>query len=169
MKLRTGFICVALALALCIPCLSDYNPYGSTANSSESSISVFAVTDTQNAGGGFGASLTTNKGSQITDLSYVSAGSYKLVQTGAMSPNFLGGSLPIAGGVAVAYVNPSSGNANFSSGFLTGFEVGLGTIKTDGGLSFTVKASALSTNLNPYVWITNPNILWLGAGVSYSF
>jgi hypothetical protein len=37
------------------------------------------------------------------------------------------------------------------------------------GLSLDLRLASMSHNINPLRWVTNPDMLFVGAGVSYGF
>jgi hypothetical protein len=129
------------------------------------SVSAFGVADIKTSSGGWGVSLTAS-GQGITDISYISTGSYRLIQTSGLSSAL--GILPISVGIAAGYVDPTE-DTTFSRGFVSGLEVGMGIIKSSTGPSITIKATSLSTEFNPIKWVTDPDMLWIGAGLSFSF
>ena len=130
------------------------------------SVSAFGVADIETSSGGWGVSLITSR-PEITDISYVSTGSYRLIQAAGLS-NALG-VLPVSVGLAIGYVDPTADNPPFSRGFVSGLEVGMGIVKSSSGVSITLKATSLSTEFNPIKWVSDPDMLWIGAGLSFSF
>jgi len=140
-------------------------PYG---NSSETTLSVFMVKDTQSDNSGFGAALSRlDQG--MTDLSYMDIDKFTLAQLSKLSPKQLG---PYNAyfGFAVAFATPDDMVIpDEPQGWYSGLELILGKVELSYGLSLELRASSLSHDFDPIAWLSDPDLFILGGGLSYKF
>lgn len=133
----------------------------------DASVTVFAATSANSNGSGYGIALDRYD-TQLTDLSYVSLGSVRIIQSAKLTPKVFSG-YPVYIGLVAGYADPATPDATVSRGFVSGLQVILAKSKSKSGLSFDLRASSLSSSLNPIKWVSDPDVLWGGVGASYSF
>lgn len=135
-------------------------------NQKTTNLSVFAAVDTKSDKSGLGVSLAMQD-QGITEISYLHFDDNSIVQASKMTSKQLGG-YPVLMGVSAAYSSPKVGSTT-PKGLMTGLEVVMNVGKSAKGLSIDLRASSLSKGVNPIKWITDADVLWAGAGMSYTF
>jgi hypothetical protein len=131
------------------------------------SLSAFAVTETKSDQSGYGIALT-KYGREVADLAFVDLGDFRMAQFSKLAPKQVG-PWALNFGFAIAYADPKEGVVGAPDKLLTGLSVILAKSEIALGLSFDLRASSLSKDFDPIAWFTDPDVLWLGAGLSYSF
>ena len=131
------------------------------------SLSVFAAIDKKSDESGYGIAIT-KYGREVADLSLLDLGDFRLAQFSKLAPKQIG-PWALNFGFAIAYADPKEGVVGAPEKLLTGLSVILAKSEIALGLSFDLRASSLSKDFDPIAWFTDPDILWLGAGLSYSF
>ncbi|MHB0912242.1 MAG: hypothetical protein ACYC2Y_02185 [Armatimonadota bacterium] len=147
-------------LAVLIAVSSACSAYGFYQKPKESTLSVFAAVESQTGESGFGVSLDKND----SDIAYLDMGSFTVIQTAKLQSTQVAG-FPVKIGFTAAYASEKSGY-DAPDGFLTGLTV---LLAKGGGdtFSFDLRASVLAKN--PINVIGNPDVMWAGAGVSFSY
>lgn len=140
----------------------------------DTSLSVFGAWDKVSEKPGLGVSLMKNDRG-LTTLTAAAFSHSILLQSSQLRP-LVGGVLPIYAGMTVGYsfaTNDGSvqmpGEMEVANGFMTGLEVVFAKTQPSAGLSFDLRASSMTKSVNPIKWISDPDVLWFGAGLSYSF
>jgi hypothetical protein len=144
--------------------------------SGDTTLSVYGAYEkvTQEPGVGLAISKHTQGG--LTDISGAAFNHSIILQTGQLRP-ITSGAIPIYVGMTAAYsfantsaqagtlpaVNPAP------TGFMSGVQLVLAKVQPSSGLALDLRISSLSKGVNPVKWITNPDALCVGAGMSYSF
>ena len=137
-------------------------------NSSETRLSVFMVTDRESRESGYGAALS-RLDREMSDLSYMDFGEFTLAQFAKLAPKQLG---PYTAyfGFAVGFAKPDDASIpGMPDGWLTGLGLTLGKVDLSYGLSLDLRASSLSKDFDPIAWFSDPDLLTLGAGLSFKF
>ena len=125
--------------------------------------------DKQSDKSGYGISLTQNSREPV-DLSYVSLDTFRLYQFSQTSPKQFG-AYKVNFGFAVAYADPvdEMPAPDTPDNMYTGITAILGRTEMAYGIALDIRATSLSKDFDPIAWFSDPDILWLGAGLSYSF
>ncbi len=133
------------------------------------SLSVFMAVDKQSDESGYGVSLTQN-GTQPIELSYVSLDTFRLYQFSQTTPKQFSG-FKVNFGFAAAYADPIENvpDEGTPENLYTGLTLSLARTEMAYGLALDVRATSLSKDFDPIAWFSDPDILWLGAGLSYAF
>jgi hypothetical protein len=146
--------------------------------SGDTTLSVYGAYEkvTQEPGVWLAISKHTQGG--LADISGAAFNHSIILQTSQLRP-ITSGSLPIYVGMTAAY---SFANNNTSvqdgtlpaanpapTGFMSGVQLVLAKVQPSSGLALDLRISSLSKGVNPIKWITNPDALCVGAGMSYSF
>ena len=162
--MKNALITVMLVILAVSVASADYQ-YG---NSSETTLSVFMVKDTQSDNSGFGAALS-RLDQDMTVLSYMDIDKFTLAQLSKLSPKQLG---PYNAyfGFAVAFATPDDMVIpDEPEGWYSGLELILGKVELSYGLSLELRASSLSHDFDPIAWLSDPDLFILGGGLSYKF
>ncbi len=138
--------------------------------SGDTSLSVYGAYDKVSEKPGFGLSLSKRDPVGITDLSGVVFDHSIMLQTSQLRPITLG-LLPIYVGMTGAYSFEKNGSevSGIPTGFMSGLQVVFAKAQPSAGLSLDLRASSLSQGFNPIKWVSDPDVLWFGAGFSYNF
>jgi len=167
--LKPRIMCVLLLALLAFSLMaSDVSADWRTGKAKDTSITVFAATDKKSDQSGIGVALS-KYGRGITDLSFTDFGEFRLAQFSKLNPRQIG--LYVAYiGFAVAYADPEDDTtADVPDGMLYGLQLVLGKIDLSYNLSVDLRMSSLTEDFDPIGWFTQPDLLSLGAGLSYSF
>lgn len=162
--MKNALITVMLVILAVSVASADYQ-YG---NSSETTLSVFMVKDTQSDNSGFGAALS-RLDQDMTDLSYMDIDKFTLAQLSKLAPKQLG---PYSAyfGFAVAFATPDDMVIpDEPEGWYSGLALVLGKVELSYGLSLELRASSLSKDFDPIAWVSDPDLFILGGGLSYKF
>jgi hypothetical protein len=175
LRIRSSYVVIPALLAVILMVSSavyaslDSGLSWGLGKSKKMTLSVFAATDRQSGESGFGASLMQNQ-RQPVDFSYVSLNSYRLYQISKLAPKRIGG-FTLNFGFSAAYAVPVDDLQPYGTpeNLYTGLTAVLAKTETSFGVAIDVRATSLAKDVNPIAWFSNPDILWLGAGLSYSF
>lgn len=175
MRIRSYYVVIPALLAVTLMVSSavcaalDGGLSWGLGKSKNTTLTVFMATDRQSGESGFGASLT-KKQRQPVDLSYVSLNSFRLYQISQLAPKRIGG-YTVNFGFTAAYADPVDDAPPLGTPekMLTGITAVLAKTETSFGVAIDLRATSLSKDFDPIAWFINPDILWLGAGLSYSF
>ncbi|MHB1000302.1 MAG: hypothetical protein ACYC27_13760 [Armatimonadota bacterium] len=168
LKSKTIYLLVTLVMICLVSVISQAGAqtiYGY--DDKKTSLSVFAAIDTKSDDTGYGISFSM-RDENVTDISYVHFDSVDLFQTARLTERQLFG-FPAYIGISAAYANDRSDDTDAPNGLMTGLQVILNLAKPTSGISVDIRASSLSESINPIKWITDPDVLWAGAGISYTF
>ncbi len=141
-----------------------YRYYGHNA---ESKFSLFALTDVKNDESGFGASMTL-KSDPTAAITYTHMDSFDVYQISKSQETKAGG-YPVNLGMAVGFANNRDNTKDNPDGLVSGLEASINLGKPNSSYSIDVKACSLSENVNPFKWLTDSDVLWIGAGISFKF
>ena len=172
---RAILLSVALTAIFAASQVSAQYAYSNYSSQKNSTVSVFAATDTKSNDSGYGVSLTL-KSDPTAALTYVHFENFDVFQVSKSKPTQLAG-YPVNVGVVLGYANsrvkedftPYGPYIERPDGLLSGLEASVSLGKPQGGFSVDLKASSLTESVNPIKWLTNPDLLWLGAGVTFKY
>lgn len=158
-----------LVPVLAFGCLASVpaNAQWGTAVSKDTSLTVFAVKDMKSEDGGFGAALTKYD-MGVTDISFADLDSFKVGTFSKLSPKQFG-LFPVYLGFALGYASADDTALDAPDGMLSGLALIAYRSNLAAGLSLELRATSLSEEFDPIAWFSNPDILMVGAGLSYSF
>ncbi len=166
--MKQRIICILLLASLAVGLtVSEVSAQWRTGEVKDTSITVFAATDKKSDESGIGVALSKyDRG--ITDLSFTDFGEFRLAQFSKLNPGHIG---PYAAyiGFAVAYADPDEGAVDVPDDMFYGLQLVLGKIDLSYDLSLDLRMSSLTEDFDPMGWFTDPDLLSLGAGLSYSF
>ena len=139
------------------------------------SFSVMYLRDTETGSDGIGLSLTIQK-HNLADITFAGFFDYFMMQASMLAPRQIG-ALTAYWGFSVGYAQPMTGGAadpfsywrDVPEGIMTGIQVKLAHTNIGRGFSLDLRASSMAEGLSPTKWLTDPDSLWLGAGLSYKF
>lgn len=170
MKMRIFYTLGLIAMLTTILAASQvcaqyaYSNYGET---KQGTVTLFAATDTKSSDSGYGLSLTL-KDDPTSAVTYVHLDSFDIYQVTKSKPTQLAG-YPVNMGISLGYANRRNNAADVPNGLLTGLDVSVSLGKPKSNFSVDLRASSLARNVNPIKWVTNPDVLWLGAGVTFKY
>lgn len=179
MRIRSSYVLFATLLAVTLLAASaataslGYKPLGMSSfglnNQKGMTLSVFAAVDRESHDSGFGVSLSQRQNG-LSDMTYVDLDSFRLYQFSKLTPKQVGG-YSVNFGFTLAYADPKDPNPSpdTPSNFMSGISVVLAKSEMSSGLSLDLRGSSLSKDFDPIAWFSNPDVLWIGAGLSYSF
>jgi hypothetical protein len=158
-----ALIVPALVLILCVPAslAHAYTVY----QQQNTTVSLFAVEDMKANSTGFGLSMAQQNG--LSDLSYVNVKDYQLFQATKFAQTTVVG-IPVYIGFSLGYCENTPGSG-VAQGLMTGLQVMMSKSLGSSGLSLNVRASTMAADINPTKWFSGEDILWAGAGLSYTF
>ena len=144
--------------------------------SGDTTLSVYGAYEKVSQETGFGLALSKHTEGGIADISGFAFNHSIILQSSQLRP-ITSGALPIYVGMTAAYsFANTSGQAGTlpdlnqaPTGFMSGLQVVFAKTQPSAGLSLDLRVSSLSKDINPVKWITNPDALCVGAGISYSF
>ena len=167
MKPRIISVLVLASLAVSLTA-SGVSADWRTGRAKDTSITVFAATDKKSDESGIGVALSKyDRG--VTDLSFTDFGEFRLAQFSKLNPRQIGPYVAYLG-FAVAYADPDDDTtADVPDDMLYGLQLVLGKIDLSYDLSLDLRMSSLTEDFDPIGWFTQPDLLSLGAGLSYSF
>jgi len=166
LKLRSIHILAGVLLFVISPA-AQADVAWDTGNTKHTNLSVFAAMDTKSDESGYGAALSIyDRG--LTDLSYVDLGDFRVAQFAKLSPKQIG-MYSAYFGFALAHADPKVEGLDAPDGMLSGLSLIMAETDLAFGLSVELRATSLSKDFDPIAWFTDPDVLWLGAGVSYTF
>lgn len=166
---RAILLSIALTAIFAASQVSAQYAYSNYSSQKSSTVSVFAATDTKSNDSGYGASLTL-KSDPTATLTYVHFENFDVFQVSKSKPTQLAG-YPVNVGVVLGYANNRSSDLLIDrpNGLLSGLEASVNLGKPQGGFSVDLKASSLTESVNPIKWVTNPDLLWVGAGITIKY
>ena len=172
---RHGFHILVLAI-LVVAAIAPAANAGQPKRSGDTTLSVYGAYEKVSQEPGYGLALSTHAQGRITDISGVVFNHSIILQSSQLRP-ITSGALPIYIGMTAAYsFANASGQAGTlpglnqpPTGFMSGLEVVLAKTQPSAGLSLDLRVSSLSKGVNPVKWISDPDALCVGAGISYSF
>jgi hypothetical protein len=123
--------------------------------------------DKKSGGSGYGIALS-QYGKDVTDLSAADLGDFRLYQFSKLAPRRVGPYM-VDFGFTLGYAEAKEGLPDAPKNLLTGLSVILGKSELALGMSLDLRVTSLSTEFDPLAWFTDPDIFWLGAGLSYTF
>ena len=144
--------------------------------SGDTTLSIYGAYEKVSRETGFGLALSKHAQDGIADISGFAFNHSIILQSSQLRP-ITSGALPIYIGMTAAYsfANPSGQAGTLPDlnrtpeGFMSGIQVVLAKTQPSAGLALDLRVSSLSKGVNPVKWITNPDALCVGAGLSYSF
>ena len=131
------------------------------------SLSAFVTSERKSGATGFGAAWT-QRGRETADLSFADLGDFRLYQFSKLAPKQVG-PYSVDFGFTIAYADPKEDLLDTPKDVLTGISVIYAKTELMMGMSLDLRVSSLSSEFNPLAWFTDPDVLWLGAGLSYTF
>jgi hypothetical protein len=171
MVLRTATIAL-LALAILTVGMTSASAYSYSTYQQPGNnlISVFGVADLREHNAGFGAAYdkVNSTNNTLADFTYTHLPGEQTLQLAQLYGVHLDG-YPVYFGFAVGYAKAKSDDPNAYEGVVTGLQAVLLQGQTHKGLSFDLRMATMTNGLSPIKWFTNPDTLWLGAGVSYGW
>ncbi|WP_319586067.1 hypothetical protein [uncultured Desulfobulbus sp.] len=183
--IRTILLSVTLTAVLAASQVSaQYNYTNSSSSDKKSTANIFLASDTKTNESGYGVSLTL-KDDPTAAMTYVHFENFDVFQVSKSQSTHLGG-FPVNVGVVLGYANNRVDNtpvlgiegikplaagdsADRPNGLLTGMEASVSLGKPTGGFSIDLRASSMSKNANPIKWISDPDLLWVGAGITLKY
>lgn len=145
---------------------SAYNPYKYSSGNGSGTLAVFVAEDQKASKSGFGVSYTT-KDNGLSDITYLDLSSYRMLQVAKLTNKNLSG-YPVHYGFTFGYSSPKSGESAYR-GITSGLQAVLASSTNKKGISIDLRVCSMSHDINPIKWVSDPDILWGGAGISYSF
>ena len=133
----------------------------------ESTVTAYAITDLESDESGYGLSMTL-KEDPTAAVTYTHLESFDMYQISKSKETKLAG-YPVNLGVAVGYANNQDDTVDTPDGLVSGLEASIKLGKEDSKLSFELKACSMAEKLNPIDWLTDSDVLWVGAGVTFRF
>lgn len=138
-------------------------------NATKTKLSAFAVAEKQSGESGFGAAFTRT-GPQTLDISYMKVDSFSLYQVSQLQPKQIG-PFSVNFGFTMAWAKATEDlpDPATPNDMLTGLSLVLAKSASASGISLDIRASSLSKEFNPIAWFSDPDVFWIGAGLSYGF
>lgn len=166
---RTLLLSIAITAIFAVSQVSAQYAYSNDYGQKSSTVSVFAATDLKSDDSGYGLSLTLKNDPNST-LTYVHFDNFDVLQVSKSQPSKLAG-FPINVGIVLGYANSRVDDLEIDrpDGLLTGLEASMSLGKPQSNFSVDIKASSLTESVNPIKWITDTDLLWVGAGITFKY
>ncbi len=169
---RIGYIATVLALVTASAASASVgwnSANWSGPNATKTKLSAFAVAEKESGESGFGAAITQT-GPKTLDISYMKVDSFSLYQISQLAAKQIGPFM-VNFGFTTAWAKRAAGIADPTTpdNMMTGISLVLAKSASAGGISLDIRASSLSKEFNPIAWFSDPDVFWIGAGLSYGF
>lgn len=170
--LRTLLLSLALTAIFAASQVSAQYVYSNNNTQKNSTASLFVATDTKSDESGYGVSLTM-KNDPTAALTYVHFEHFDVFQVSKSKSSQIGG-YPVNIGLLIGYANNRVSNnildtTSRPDGLLSGMEASVSLGKPSSSYSIELRASSLTENVDPIKWFSDPDLLWVGAGISFKY